>query len=161
MLASLNDYFQAKYQRYWSLLSHDTDDQRILQSDWMRGTCGYTQPKLVASDTAFPWWLTPSIKNKISLDFLRDIVVQRILQSDWTRDWPGHIQSKVVIADATFSWWSFSSKNLRYQLIPSRDTDDQRICNLIGQERYTWPHPNKSGSIRCYLPSMIISMQKI
>ena len=31
-------------------LSQDIDNQRILQSDWTRGTKNYTQPTVVASD---------------------------------------------------------------------------------------------------------------
>ena len=31
-------------------LSQDIDNQRILQSDWTRGTTYYTQPTVVASD---------------------------------------------------------------------------------------------------------------
>ena len=31
-------------------LSQDIDNQRIRQSDWMRGTTDYTQPTVVASD---------------------------------------------------------------------------------------------------------------
>ena len=42
----------------------------------------------------------------------------------------------------------------RYQLIPSRDFDDQRILESAG------PHPTKKGSLRCYLPLMTNSMHK-
>ena len=53
------------------------------------------------------------------------------------------------------------AKNLRYQLIPSRNIDDQRILQSdCPDERNTWPHPTKSRSLRCYLPLINISMQK-
>ena len=35
--------------------SPDNGDQRILQSDWMRGTKGHTQPNLAVSDPTFPY----------------------------------------------------------------------------------------------------------
>ena len=41
-----------------------------------------------------------------------------------------------------------------YQLIPSRDIDDQRILESDGPELHNWLHPIKSGSLRCYLPMM-------
>ena len=34
---------------YW-ISSRDFYDERILQFDWMRGTIGHTQPKVVVSD---------------------------------------------------------------------------------------------------------------
>ena len=43
-----------KNQRYWLVLSSDIVDQRILQSDWMKGPTGHMQPKVVVSDAAFP-----------------------------------------------------------------------------------------------------------
>ena len=30
------EYLHAKYQRYWNILSRETDDQRNLQPDWTR-----------------------------------------------------------------------------------------------------------------------------
>ena len=39
-------------------------------------------------------------------------------------------------------------------MIPHRDIHNQGITWL------TWTHPTKSGSLRCYLPLMNISMQK-
>ena len=39
--------------RYQLTLSRDNDNQRILQSDWMRGTTGHTQTNLVVSDATF------------------------------------------------------------------------------------------------------------
>ena len=50
-----------------SILSRDTDHQRILQSDWMRDTTGHTRPKLIVSDVA---------KNsKIPPDSLQEIMM--------------------------------------------------------------------------------------
>ena len=53
MLPSLDDYLHAKNQSYRLIHSSDIDDQRILQYDWTRGPTGYTQPKVVVSDTTF------------------------------------------------------------------------------------------------------------
>ena len=38
-----------------SIIFRDTDDQRILNSDWMRGTTGHIQTKVVVSDATLPW----------------------------------------------------------------------------------------------------------
>ena len=47
----------------------------------------------------------------------------------------------------------------RYRLTPSRDTNDKNYGIWLDQ-MHTWPHPNKSVSLRCYLPLVIIPMQK-
>ena len=53
MLHLLDDYLLAKNQRDCWISSRDIDDQRILQSDWMRDQTGHTQTKVVVSDTNF------------------------------------------------------------------------------------------------------------
>ena len=40
--------------RYQLISSRDTDDQRILQSDWIRGTNGHIQTKVKVTDPTFP-----------------------------------------------------------------------------------------------------------
>ena len=47
-----NDYLHAKL-RYHLALSPNIDDQRILQTDWTRGTTGHTQPKVLVSGPTF------------------------------------------------------------------------------------------------------------
>ena len=46
MLTLLDDSLHAKNLRGRSIPSLDIDDQRILQSGWMRGTTGYSQLNL-------------------------------------------------------------------------------------------------------------------
>ena len=41
-LPSLHEYIHAQKLRYQSTLSHNIDDQRILQYDMRRGTTGHT-----------------------------------------------------------------------------------------------------------------------
>ena len=53
MLPLLGDSLHAKNLRGRSIPSLDIDDQRILQSGWMRGTTGYSQPNVVASVAIF------------------------------------------------------------------------------------------------------------
>ena len=65
---------------YQWILSRVIDNQRILQSDWTRGTPGHTQPKVVVLDATFSLGISPCQKTKISLDSSRDIDDQRILQ---------------------------------------------------------------------------------
>ena len=76
----------------------------------MRGIIDHTQPKVVVSYTAFPWWLTLCKKTKISLDFF-----QRYWRSKnpaiWLNErynWQN--QSKEVVPDATLVWWLYLSE---------------------------------------------------
>ena len=78
----------------------------------MRDTTDHTQPKVEVSDATFPWWLTPWKKIEISIDLF-----QRY-------------------------WWS-------------------RNPAIWSEQRHTWPHLTKNGSLRCYLPLIIISIQLI
>ena len=50
------------------ILSRDIDDQRILQSDWMRVTHGHIQQKGIVMYSTFPWLQSPCKKSKISPD---------------------------------------------------------------------------------------------
>ena len=43
-----------KKKKYQLILCRDIHNQRILQSDWIRGTPGHTQQKVVVSDATFP-----------------------------------------------------------------------------------------------------------
>ena len=55
---------------YFHTFTKHTDDQGVLQSDFKRGTAGHTQPKIVVSESTFPWWLTLT-KKRLSLDSFR------------------------------------------------------------------------------------------
>ena len=52
----------SKKLRYQLIPSRKTDDQRILQPDWMRCLTVHTQPKVVVSLATIPWWLTPCMR---------------------------------------------------------------------------------------------------
>ena len=90
MLPSLDDYLNtnitkhANTRRYSLILSKDIDDRRILQSDWMWGTNGHTQPQLIIWDVTFPSWLTPCKKLRYYDSFQR-YWWSKILESDWLR----------------------------------------------------------------------------
>ena len=64
-LSLLDVYLCAKNLRDCWISFRYINDQRIMLSDWTRGTSGYTQPKLVISDATFFWWLSPCKKQKI------------------------------------------------------------------------------------------------
>ena len=53
--------------RYYLIPPRDIVDQRILQSVWMGGIPGHTQPKVVASDAAFPYLFLLLIKEPCNL----------------------------------------------------------------------------------------------
>ena len=50
MLPSSGNYLHAKNLRYQLLPIRDVDDQKILQSDWMRGNISHSQPTVVVPD---------------------------------------------------------------------------------------------------------------
>ena len=58
----------AKKLRYQLIISRDTDDKRILESDWTIDTTGPTYAKAVVSDATFSWWLSPCNKSKMWID---------------------------------------------------------------------------------------------
>ena len=97
------------FQKYWC--------STILQSDWTWGKTGHNQLKVVVSDATFPLWL-------------------RILQSDWTKGTTGLNQPKLLVLDASFPWWLTPCKKKSKISIGifSRDTRDQRILHMTGQE---------------------------
>ena len=45
MLPSIDDYLHARSLRDQSIAFRDIDYQKILQSNWTRGTTSHTQPK--------------------------------------------------------------------------------------------------------------------
>ena len=53
MLPSLDGYLHAKHLRVPLIPSRDINNQKILQSNWMRGTTSHTQSKEVAPDATF------------------------------------------------------------------------------------------------------------
>ena len=48
----------------------------------------------------------------------------------------------------------------RYQLIPPRDTNYQRILGSNWARDTWWSHPSKNNSLTCYLALMTISIKK-
>ena len=107
--------------------SWDINDQRILESDWTRGTTGNTQLKLVVSDPFFLWWLSPSKKNIVSIDSMQIYWWSKNSATclNDTHNWPNPNRSGSLILPSIAGY--LQEKNLWYSLIPSRDIDDQRI----------------------------------
>ena len=94
------------------ILFTDIDDQRILQSDWMKSTTATSNQKVAASHATFLWWLSP-IKN------LRDqsIPSKDIIKKSWARTTTGQSHPpKVVFSDAAFPWWITSCKKAKTSL---------------------------------------------
>ena len=69
---------------------------------WLNERHNWPHWKLLVSDAAFPWWLTPCKKLGYHLIHSRDIDDQRILQSDWTKGTTGHTHLKELALDAVF-----------------------------------------------------------
>ena len=99
MLSSLDDYLHTKKKELHDSFFLDTDDQRILQSDWIRGKTGRNQPKELISHPTSPG-LSPCKNQRGQMILFRGIDDQRILRSDWMRDTTGLTQLKVAVSDA-------------------------------------------------------------
>ena len=147
MPPSLDDYLQAKktrsldsFQKYWwsknfwysdicgknqmiLIQRHWWYDQRILQSDWMRGTTSHTQTN---GNLRYCFPLITNymqIKLTYHLILTRDIDDQRTLQSNWTRGTTGQTKSSSPRCYLCL----ITTIILRECWISSRDMDDQRI----------------------------------
>ena len=127
------------------LLSHDIADQRDTNSQ--------TQPKVVASGATFPWWLIPI---RIQLILSTEIDNQIILQSECKKDLKTTHNQK-LFSDATSLDHYLRAKRVGYQLISYWWSKSSAVWL---DKRYTWPHPSKSDSLRCYLLLMTFSMQR-
>ena len=53
MIPSHDNYLHTKNLRYWLIPSSDIVNQIALQSNWMKGAPGHTQPKVEVSDATF------------------------------------------------------------------------------------------------------------
>ena len=163
MLPSFNDYLHSKNLRDRLISFRDIDDQNILQFDWSRGRSSLDQPKVVVSDAAFLWWVTPCKKKKLRYhSFLsRDFDDQRILQSEWTRGITGHFQPKEKVPDATLACWLPPYKKTKRLLDFFQRYQWSKNPPIWLEKRHNWAYPTKRGSLRCYLSFMIVSIQKI
>ena len=109
------------------ILSTDINDQRILQSDWARGTTGRTQPKVVVSGATFTSWLSLCKKSKISSDsFLRywwrkNPAIGLVKKNNWPHPTKRYSQMLPLLDDY------LHAKCLWECWISSRYIDDQRI----------------------------------
>ena len=147
-------------QRNQLISSRNTDDQRILESDWTRGTPGHTQPRVEVLCTTFPWWLSLSKKSKMSISpfqwhcWLKNCIFWLVERHNWPQPTKsGSLRSylslmtnsmqktKILIDSFQRNWWS---KNPVIQM----------------GRRLNWLHPTKSGGPRCYLSLMYNLMYK-
>ena len=74
------------------IFSRDTDDQRIQQSDWSRGTTSHNQPKVVLWNDTFLWWLS-QCKNLRYLFFFSEISIN-------------YRETNIFIDSFQRYWWS-------------------------------------------------------
>ena len=129
---------------YQWILSRVIDNQRILQSDWTRGTPGHTQPKVVVLDATFSLGISPCQKTKISLDSSRDIDDQRILQFDWKRGLTGR---KLTKSSSPRSYIPLMTNSKQKSLDINRFFPDiliiKELCNLIEWKATLGEHTQK------------------
>ena len=65
---------------------------------------------------------------------------------DWTRGQPGHISQKRW--PQMLSYHNNFTRNLRFDLKPSTDMDDEKNPEISLDKMHSWPNPTKSGSNR-------------
>ena len=104
-------------------------------------------------------------QTKGSIDSLREILM---IKESWNpiRGKPGHTQPKAVVLEATFPWRLSLCKLIKdiYWFFPMILVWSKNW--LIGwetkrlDERHNWPHPIKSGSLRCQFPLMTTLCKK-
>ena len=88
---------------YYLILSRHTDDQRLQQPGWMKGTTVEPQLKVIVLDATF---IDHYIYTKNRRDRLvpsRDIDDQRMLQSDWLRAFQGLNEEPDVSKTCSFN----------------------------------------------------------
>ena len=87
-----NDKMAMVRQRYQLIHSSNTDNPRVLESDWIRATPRQTQLTVLVLDAIFTcWWSLRKKHLRHQLGLSTDIAGQRILQSVWTRVVSGHV----------------------------------------------------------------------
>ena len=100
------------------------------------------------------------VRQRYQLIRSRDIDVQRTLESSWTRRKPSNTRPKVVVSDATFPWWLNICKKTNILLDSFPRYWRSKNSKILLDQRHVWSHPTQSGSLRCYIPLITISMQK-
>ena len=110
--------------RYPFIPSRD-DDQRILKSDWTRGTSGHSQPMVVV-DAFFPWWLSSCKKLNVLIGsfqghyWSKNPAILLDKRHKWTQ--PNKRSLKCYFPLMTYSK---QKKKTRHQLILLGETYDQ------------------------------------
>ena len=117
----LDEHPLAKDLRHSIIPSRDSDDHRILKSDWTRGTTAHIQLKLALPNVAFSHYF--HIKNLRYWFFLG---IWPGNPANWNT-WPH--TTKKILSGTTYLDENVLAKYVRYQLIPFRGTDDQRILH--------------------------------
>ena len=95
------------------------ENKKFLESAWIWGTNGHTQPRVVVLDLTVSWWLPLWKRSQISIGSFQ-------LKYNWTKGATGQNQPKKIFSCPTFPWWLTP-----LNLIPFRNIDDQKSCNLI------------------------------
>ena len=104
------------------IILRQTDDQRILLSDWTRGTTSRNQPQGLVSNAAFLWWLTSCKKAKTSIDFFKRYCSSKKFSIRLgARNQKGYSQMLPSLDDYV------NAKKVGHYSIPSWDINDQRI----------------------------------
>ena len=69
-------------------------------------------------------------------------------------------QTRVEVLNATFPWWLSTCKISRRLIDSLQRYWWSRFSTIWLDKRNNWPHPTKSGSLKCYLSLMPNLMQK-
>ena len=146
----LDEHPLAKDLRHSIIPSRDSDDHRILKSDWTRGTTAHIQLKLALPNVAFSHYF--HIKNLRYWFFLGI--------------WPGNPANWTYLATHNqkntlryyLSWWECPCKICEISIDSFRRDWWSKNPALWFDEKHTWSHPNEKASLRCYHPLMTIFM---
>ena len=154
---------------YW-ISPRDIDDQRLLKSDWMRGSTGWLHPakKVLVSDTTFlPTFIF--MKKIYDIDwFLPELLMIKEFCHLISHEvqLAGYIQPKVVVADVTFLWWhgvltlvTFPTSGLYFHLgwtpLPCRNSIHKRSQGILVHDLW------KVRTVRLLTSAWALDLQKI
>ena len=83
------------------------------------------------------------------------------LGSDWPKGTLGHTQPRLVVFNATFTWWLSPYKKTKRSINSFQTYWWWKNPAIWLDERHNWPHQNKGGSLRSYIPLWLNPYKKL
>ena len=157
MLPCLDDCLHAKNVRYWFLpkILKIKQSCNLFEQETQLATPNQirqsqTLPLLDDQRHVKNWdiaWFVPDMLTKKPCNLVGQ---KTVLATQW----------KMVLSNAAFPWWLCPCKKSKIFIKSSQNYWRSKNPVIWLVERQNWPHPTKSGSLRCHISLMTSSMQK-